>query len=59
MANDWQELTRLTQVEEILVESVKIVQNNIAIECEFELPPLAQITAENQGFIMAFIRSDG
>ena len=59
MANDWQELTRLTQGEEILVERVKIVQNNIAIEGEFELPPRAQITAEDQVFIMAFIRYDG
>lgn len=59
MANDWQELTRLTQGEEILVERVKLVRTDIAIDGQFELPPLAQITAEDQVFVMAFIQANG
>ena len=59
MANDWQELTRLTQGEEILVERVKLAGTNISIDGEFELPPLAQITSEDQVFVMAFIRANG
>ena len=59
LANDWQELTKLTQGEPILVERVKLVRTGISIDSEFELPPLAQITAEDQVFIMAFIQASG
>ena len=59
MASDWQELTKLTQGEPILVERIKLVGTEISIESEFELPPLAQITAEDQIFVMAFIQASG
>lgn len=59
MATDWQELTKLTRGEPILVERVKLVGTDISIDSEFELPPLAQITAEDQVFVMAFIQSSG
>ena len=59
MANDWQELTKLTQGEPILVEKVRLVGTDISIDSEFELPPLAQITAEDQVFVMAFIQASG
>lgn len=59
MANDWQELTRLTQGEEILVERVRLAETDISINGEFELPPLAQITAEDQVFVMAFVKANG
>ena len=59
LANDWQELTRLTQGEKFLVEKVRLVGTDIAINGDFELPPLAQITAEDQVFVMAFVRSSG
>jgi len=59
MAQDWQELTKLTGGAPILVERVRLVENGIRIEGEFELPPLARLSAEDQVFIMAFIRSDG
>ena len=56
---DWQELTRLTQGEPIVVERVRFAQSGIAIEGQFELPPLARLQAEDQVFVMAFVRSDG
>ena len=59
LANDWQELTKLTQGDPILVERVKFVRTGISIDSEFELPPLAQITAEDQVFVMAFIQASG
>ena len=59
MANDWQELTRLTQGEAILVEKVRLAGTDISIDGDFELPPLAQITAEDQVFVMAFVQSNG
>ena len=59
MKQDWQELTRLTQGEEILVERVIMVKKGIAIEGQFELPALSRLTLENQIFIIAFIRCHG
>ena len=56
---DWQELTRITQSAPIVVEKVRIVDADIVIEGQFELPPLARLSAEDQVFIMAFVKNDG
>lgn len=55
----WMELTKLSRGEEIEVERVRIKRTGIAIEGRFELPPLVQITDEDQVFISAFLRSHG
>ena len=59
MPRDWQELTRLTQGAPIIVERVRLLDSGVAIEGSFELPLLARLSAENQVFIMAFVRSHG
>jgi hypothetical protein len=59
MPRDWQELTRLTGGAPIAVERVRLVESGIKIEGDFELPSLARLAAEDQVFVMAFIRSDG
>ena len=59
MAQDWLQLTKLTGAAPLLVERVKIAGQEIHIEGEFELPPLARLSAEDQVFVMAFVRSDG
>ncbi len=59
MAQDWLELSKLTGGAPLIVERVRLAGKDIHIEGEFELPPLAKLTAEDQVFIMAFIRSDG
>jgi hypothetical protein len=56
---DWQELTRLTGGAPVIVERVRLVDSGIAVEGVFELPPLARLPAEDQVFIMAFVRADG
>lgn len=56
---DWQELTRLTQGEPVIVEKVRLVDSGIGIEGQFELPPLARLSAEDQVFVMAFVKNDG
>jgi len=58
-AQDWQELTRLTQGRAIVVERVRLADSDIALEGRFELPQLARLTAEDQVFVMAFVRSHG
>jgi len=59
MVKDWQELTKMTQGKPITVEKVKLVDSDIAIEGSFSLPPLANLSAEDQVFVMAFMRCDG
>jgi hypothetical protein len=56
---DWQELTRLTQGQRIVVERVRIADRDIAIEGQFALPQLARLEMEDQIFITAFVRSHG
>ena len=59
MPAEWNELTRITRGENIVIERVKFVDRDIAIEGEFELPLLARLSAEDQVFIMAFIQCHG
>ncbi len=59
MAQNWQELTRLTGGQEMTVERVSLPDSGIAIEGSFELPPLAKLPMEDQIFVAAFIRADG
>ena len=59
MADDWYELTKLIKDPSIIVERVKVKNKNIVLEGSFELPPLAQLSIEDQIFVIAFIRSHG
>jgi hypothetical protein len=59
MAKEWQELTKMTQGKPVTVERVRLVDSDIAIEGSFTLPPLANLSAEDQVFVMAFVRCHG
>jgi hypothetical protein len=59
MKQEWQELTRLTKGDEIVIEQVRLIKKDIVIKGEFELPPLSRLAFEDQIFIIAFIRSHG
>jgi hypothetical protein len=59
MGRDWQELTRLVGQAPIEVERVRLVETGVAIEGPFTLPPLAQLAAEDQVFVAAFLRCHG
>jgi len=56
---DWQALTQLTQGATIVVERVRLPERDIAIEGEFALPQLARLSADDQVFVAAFLRSHG
>ena len=56
--HDWQALTRLTGGQPFTVERVRL-DDGIAIEGAFSPPPLARLSAEDQVFVAAFIRSHG
>jgi hypothetical protein len=57
--SDWQELTRLTQGQPMVIERVRLTEKEIAIEGCFELPQLARLSQEDQVFITAFVRCHG
>jgi hypothetical protein len=59
MIKSWQELTRITGDESILIEKVRIPSKEISIEGKFELPPLAKLSLEDQVFVTAFLRNHG
>src|SRR5579872_1861134 len=57
--SDWQELTRLTGDQPFVIERVRLSGKDIAIEGAFALPQLARLSAEDQIFVAAFVRSHG
>jgi hypothetical protein len=57
--SDWQALTKLTGGSRFQIERVRLVDEDIAIEGRFDLPPLASLTAEDQVFVAAFVRCHG
>ena len=57
--SDWQELTRLTNGASFVVERVRLAGKDIAIEGAFAPPQLARLSAEDQVFVAAFLRSHG
>ncbi len=59
MPKDWQELTKITRGAPLVVERVRVKEDDIALEGSFELPPLARLTMEDQIFVTAFVRSHG
>ncbi|MDN3241540.1 DUF2089 domain-containing protein [Glycomyces tritici] len=58
-ALDWQELTNLTRGQSFTVERVRLDETGVAVEGAFELPQLAQLSAEDQVFVTAFVRCHG
>ena len=56
---DWHALSELTRGRPIVIERVRLTEQDIAIEGAFELPRLAQLSAEDQVFVAAFVRCHG
>lgn len=59
MTTEWNELTKMTQGKPLTVERVRLVDSGTAIEGSFALPTLAGLSAEDQVFVMAFVRCHG
>jgi len=56
---DWQELTALTKGHPLVVERVRLTDNDVVVEGSFELPQLARLGPEDQVFVAAFVKSHG
>ncbi|UCC81241.1 MAG: DUF2089 domain-containing protein [Candidatus Zixiibacteriota bacterium] len=59
MTTDWKELTRIAGGDSIIIERVKLPARDISIEGDFELPPLARLTMEDQVFVAMFVHCHG
>jgi hypothetical protein len=59
MGHDWQELTKLVRQARVEVDRVRLADTGVVIEGPFNLPPLAQLAAEDQVFVAAFVRCHG
>jgi hypothetical protein len=57
--SDWQDLLRITQGAQLVIERVSIPEKGIAIEGAFTPPELARLSLEDQVFVTAFLRSHG
>ena len=58
-ASDWHDLLRIAQGSPLVIERVRIPEKQIAIEGRFTLPQLANLSLEDQVFVIAFLRSHG
>ncbi|HET6498500.1 MAG TPA: DUF2089 family protein [Coriobacteriia bacterium] len=59
MIHDWHHLTDLTGDRSFVVTSVRLKENGVSIEGEFEPPLLAGLSYEDQVFVGEFVRSHG
>ncbi|PIP94936.1 MAG: RNA polymerase subunit sigma-70 [Bdellovibrio sp. CG12_big_fil_rev_8_21_14_0_65_39_13] len=59
MPQDWKNLVELVGQKPFLVERVRLSESKIAIEGEFELPPLIRLNSDDQVFVAAFIQTHG
>lgn len=59
MPQEWNKLTELTDGRPFVVERVRLAETGIAIEGEFELPVVCTLSADDQVFLAAFVRSHG
>ena len=58
-SSDWQDLLRISQGSPLVIERVRIPEKQITVEGQFTLPELAQLSLEDQVFVIAFLRSHG
>src|SRR5438477_9200900 len=57
--HDWQALTKLTGGTAFEIERVRLTAQDVVIEGRFDVPPLAQLPADDQIFVAAFVRCHG
>lgn len=56
---DWQAVTRRLGDSRFIVERVRLIDEDVAVEGRFEPPPLMQLSGEDQVFVAAFVKCHG
>ncbi len=59
MPKEWQELSKMTDDKEVVINRVTLKESGIAVEGEFSLPPLATLSYDDQVFVAMFIKVHG
>ena len=59
MPDGWQELARIADGEELVIERVRIAAKNLVVEGRFAMPELARLSTEDHVFVAAFVKSHG
>jgi hypothetical protein len=59
MSSGWDELTGFTNGKSLLINRVRVQDTGITIEGEFELPPLARLSYNDQVFVVMFVKTHG
>jgi hypothetical protein len=59
MTLDWSHLTNLTGSRKFTVGRVTLLDDGVSIEGDFDLPPLARLSYEDQVFVAEFTRAHG
>ena len=59
MKKDWEYLTKMTGDRPVTVQRVAIDGQDVALEWKFELPPLANLKADDQVFVAVFVKCHG
>jgi hypothetical protein len=59
VVKDWNALTRITAGAPFDVERIRLLDDDVVIEGQFELPALARLSSEDQVFVAAFVRCHG
>lgn len=59
MLRDWQDISKFIKGKDVIIERVRIVDDDIAIEGRFSLPHLIRLSSDDQIFIAAFVRCHG
>jgi hypothetical protein len=59
MTHEWHEVTDLIGDRRFVVTGVRLVDSDVTIRGDFDLPPLARLRYEDQVFVGEFVRSHG
>lgn len=59
MLNNWKKLLSLTEGKKFIIKKVYIPDEDICIEGEFQIPPMASLSMEEQIFVAEFIKTHG
>ena len=56
---DWSYITDLVRNRTLSVQRVRIIEDNVTIDGDFELPPLARLSVSDQVFVAFFVKCHG
>lgn len=59
MAHSWKILSPYTKGKKFLIQKVRLLEDNITLEGDFQPPPLAELSMDDQIFVAAFIKTHG